>query len=131
MEHLLDGSPIAGRLRERIVEVTGGNPLFIEEMLSRLIDDGLLESAAELPLPTTVNVLLQSRLDALAPEQRRLLEEGSIEGKVFHRGAVEALASPARRDGIDACLTALVRMALVRPTSPPSRASAPTVSGTC
>ena len=93
MEHLLDGSPIAGRLRERIVEVTGGNPLFIEEMLSRLIDDGLLESAAELPLPTTVNVLLRSRLDALAPEQRRLLEEGSIEGKVFHRGAVEALAS--------------------------------------
>ena len=125
LDEYLASAPGASALKNRIIEVTGGNPLFLEEMLARLIEDGVLylreerwevrDPAPDIALPTTVQVLVGSRLDALQPEQRRVLEDATIEGKVFHRGAVEALASADRRAGVEACLAALVRKDLIRP----------------
>ena len=53
-----------------------------------------------------LKALLAARLDQLDPAERRVLERGSVEGEVFHRGAVQALDTggdagddPARRAG--------------------------------
>ncbi len=96
-------------LRERIVQVAEGNPLFLEEMLALLRDSG----GAAVEVPPTIHALLAARLDQLDPAERSVLERGSVEGRTFHRGAVAALSDS---DGsIDQRLVALVRKELVRP----------------
>ena len=46
----------------------------------------------EVEVPPTLRALLAARLDQLDPAERRVLERGAVEGEVFHRGAVQALA---------------------------------------
>jgi class 3 adenylate cyclase/tetratricopeptide (TPR) repeat protein len=99
-------------LRNRILQVAEGNPLFLEEMLGLVRDSG----GAEVEVPATIHALLAARLDQLDPAERRVLERGSVEGRTFHRGAVAALADG---DGsIDQRLLSLVRKELVRPDRP-------------
>jgi class 3 adenylate cyclase/tetratricopeptide (TPR) repeat protein len=99
-------------LRDRILQVAEGNPLFLEEMLALLRDSG----GAEVEVPPTIQALLAARLDQLDPDERSVLERGSVEGRTFHRGAVAALADG---DGaVDQRLVALVRKELVRPDRP-------------
>src|SRR5262249_59809695 len=60
--------------------------------------------------------LLAARLDQLDARERAVLERGAVEGKTFHRGAVEALAPEERQ--VPEKLMALVRKELVRPDEP-------------
>jgi class 3 adenylate cyclase/tetratricopeptide (TPR) repeat protein len=100
---------VGEELRERILQVAEGNPLFLEEMLALVRDSG----GAEVEVPPTIHALLAARLDQLDPDERSVLEHGSVEGRTFHRGAVAALADG---DGsVDQRLIALVRKELVRP----------------
>jgi class 3 adenylate cyclase len=111
-DRLLDElGDIASVLRERIAATAEGNPLFLEEMLAlvRASEDG------EITVPPTIQALLSARLDQLDPAERAVLERGSVEGRVFHQSAVQALANgeaPTQR------LVALVRKQLVRPDTP-------------
>ena len=107
---LLDGlGGVGDRLRDRIVQVAEGNPLFVEEMLALVRDS----SGGDVEVPPTIQALLAARLDQLDPADRSVLERGSVEGRIFHRGAVAALADA---DGsVDRRLVALVRKELVRP----------------
>jgi class 3 adenylate cyclase len=99
-------------LRERILQVAEGNPLFLEEVLGLVRDSG----GAEVEVPPTIQALLAARLDQLDPAERSVLERGSVEGRIFHRGAVAALDDG---DGsVDQRLIALVRKELVRPDRP-------------
>jgi class 3 adenylate cyclase/tetratricopeptide (TPR) repeat protein len=96
-------------LRDRILQVAEGNPLFLEEMIGLVRDSG----EAEVEVPPTIHALLAARLDQLDPAERSVLERGSVEGRTFHRGAVAALTE---EDGsVDQRLLALVRKELVRP----------------
>ena len=99
-------------LRSRIREAAEGNPLFVEEMIA------LAQESAdgEVMVPPTIQALLAARIDQLAPEERDLLQCGSVEGRVFHRGAVQALAPEAAE--VSARLTGLVRKELIRPGKP-------------
>ena len=67
----------------------------------------------EVSVPGTIQALLAARLDQLEPSERRVLERGSVEGRVFHRGAVQALAPD--EEQLEGRLTELVRKELVRP----------------
>ena len=90
-----------------------------------LIDDGLLrldggtwravDDLAELTVPPTIQLLLAARLDRLDAEERAVIERGSVEGKVFHGGAVASLASDALRPNVPTRLLALARKELIRP----------------
>src|SRR5262249_9014772 len=86
-----------------------GNPLFIEEMLAMLLESG----EREVRVPPTIKALLSARVDQLDPAERVVLGRGSVEGQLFHRGAVEAMAMPAVP--AERQLVALVRKELVRP----------------
>ncbi|MGI8420847.1 MAG: AAA family ATPase, partial [Gaiellaceae bacterium] len=109
IEALLDDVVMVADLRGRIREAAEGNPLFVEEMLAmvRASTDG------QVVVPPTIQALLAARLDQLDPSERAVLEHGSVEGKIFHRGAVEALTPDESR--VPTRLMALVRKELVRP----------------
>jgi class 3 adenylate cyclase/tetratricopeptide (TPR) repeat protein len=96
-------------LRTRIRDAAEGNPLFVEEMVALIqqSDDG------EVTVPPTIQALLAARLDQLEPRERDVLQCGSVEGRIFHRGAVLAL-SPEEAQ-VTARLTGLVRKELIRP----------------
>ena len=109
IEELLVDEQLDDALRGRIREAAEGNPLFVEEMVAMVRES----HGGEVVVPPTIQALLAARLDQLDPSERGVLERGSVEGRVFHRGAVEALAP----DGASAGrrLTSLVRKELVRP----------------
>ncbi|HEU4355245.1 MAG TPA: hypothetical protein VFT27_06615 [Actinomycetota bacterium] len=108
-----------------ILEAAEGNPLFVDEMLGMLIDDGLLrsedagwvavEDLANVTLPPTIQLLLAARLDRLDAEERAVIERGSVEGKVFHTGAVATLSPETLRPNVSRRLLALARKELIRP----------------
>ena len=109
-EQLIAGlGGVGDGLRERILQVAEGNPLFLEEMLALVRDSG----GAEVEVPPTIQALLAARLDQLDPAERSVLERGSVEGRTFHRGAVAALSNG--EGSVDQRLVALVRKELVRP----------------
>jgi predicted ATPase/class 3 adenylate cyclase len=119
---LLGEGRLSDDARVRIATVAAGNPLFLEELFAMLVEEGVLvrENAAwratadlsRLAIPTTLASLLGARLDLLGAEPRAALEKGSIEGEVFHRGAVAALSE---RDVNDA-LETLLGKEYVRPS---------------
>ncbi len=72
--------------RTRVIKASEGNPLFLEEMVALARERGAVE------VPPTIQALLTARLERLDVEERELLERGAVEGEVFHRLAVKALA---------------------------------------
>jgi class 3 adenylate cyclase/tetratricopeptide (TPR) repeat protein len=125
VDNLLGRADIPADARARIMEAAEGNPLFVEEMLGMLIDDGLLqfddgtwravEDLARITVPPTIQLLLAARLDRLDAEERAVIERGSVEGKVFHSGAVKTLAPESLRPKVPSRLLALARKELIRP----------------
>ena len=107
---LLEGVEIDPETRRRILSTAEGNPLFLEEM-------ALLARGAEgaVDVPPTIQALMQARLDTLEDDERAVVDRGAVEGKVFHRGAVTALAPEANRVGVPGRLLSLVRKEVVRP----------------
>ena len=99
-------------IRARIVDAAEGNPLFVEEMVAMVREDGI---EGEVIVPPTIHALLQARLDRLGGDERTVIERGSVEGKIFHQGAVLALAPEVVRPAVGAHLLALVRKELIRP----------------
>jgi len=67
-----------------LVERCGGNPLYAEQFVRMLTERG------EGSLPETVQGIIAARLDALAPEEKALLQDGAVIGKVFWLGALGA-----------------------------------------
>ena len=82
----LIGTDVPEELRARIAAAAAGNPLFISEMVAMT-----QEAGDDVEVPASLKALLAARLDQLDPAERRVLECGSVEGEVFHRGAVQAL----------------------------------------
>jgi class 3 adenylate cyclase/tetratricopeptide (TPR) repeat protein len=130
VDQLLDGAPIPQVARDRIVTAAEGNPLFVEQLLSMLIDDGTLRrdgdrwetdgDLAELAIPGTIQALLAARLDLLSAQERAVIEPASVAGLVFERAAVEELTAEAVRAEVEAHLVSMTQKQLVRPETPPS-----------
>jgi class 3 adenylate cyclase/tetratricopeptide (TPR) repeat protein len=99
---------IGGPIRNQISRAAGGNPFFIGEMLA-MADTG----NGELTVPPTLQALLAARLDQLESAERIVLESAAVEGEVFHRGAVQALAPD--EPAVTPRLAALVRKELITP----------------
>ena len=129
IEGLLGSATLPGEIRTRITTVAEGNPLFVEEMLRMLVDDGRLVrkgeavgdewvatgDLADVRVPPTISALLSARLDRLSNDERVILEAAAVAGKEFHRGAVAALLPGGARAAIDVHLRSLTRKELVTP----------------
>lgn len=126
VDHLLGESDIAPEVRSRITDAAEGHPLYVEQFLSMLIDDGRLhqqdghwllelDGAATLDMPPTIAALLTARIDGLELNERAVMERGSVIGLAFYRGAVEELAPEVMPDTVGASLLQLCVKQLVAP----------------
>ena len=91
----------------RVIAASGGNPLFLEEMVAFVREQGTVA------VPHTIRALLAERLERLASDERELLQCGAVEGEVFHRGALLALLTEHQQGELDALLTGLTRKELI------------------
>ena len=111
IDNLLEGALLDEGARDRIATASEGNPLYVEEMLAMVREQG----DGEIAVPPTIHALLQARLDTLGADERVVMERGSVEGQVFHRGSVEELAPAPMRPELESHLSTLVRKELIRP----------------
>jgi class 3 adenylate cyclase/tetratricopeptide (TPR) repeat protein len=123
INNLLGGADIAADALARIVEAAEGNPLFVEQLLSMMIDGGLLRAengvwhTGDLDaawVPPTIQALLTARLDNLEREQRAVIDPASVIGHYFQQAAVEELVEEFVRDQVDERLDELARKQFVR-----------------
>ena len=125
IENLLGEATLEPAVASRIQEAAEGNPLFVEETLSMLMDDGLLRrdngrwvatgDLSEVRMAPSIQALIAARLDRLEGDERHVIERAAVEGKVFHQGSVRALAEGRARERVGTCLHSLVRKELIRP----------------
>jgi DNA-binding SARP family transcriptional activator len=111
MKHLVGGTAIPAETRERAAAVAEGNPLFLEQMLAVLVEQG---PSADLALPPTIHALLAARLDRLDLDEREVLEHASVIGKEFSHEPLVELVPAELRGGVDTHLDALQRRGLIR-----------------
>ena len=93
-----------------MVATAEGNPLFVEQLVAHFADDPDTES-----MPPTIQALLAARIDRLEPEERAVVQRGSVEGRLFHRGAVAALLDADTGASVGGTLLSLARKEFVRP----------------
>ncbi len=95
LEALTADRPLPPRVAEAIIAHAEGNPFFLEELAhtaSELVGDDGLETTA---LPATIQELLMTRLDGLAPAARRVAQTAAVLGREFPAGLVRELARTA------------------------------------
>src|SRR5215831_9008299 len=99
----LTGDPVLAEtpFAAAVIANAGGNPLFLEETVRMLRDQGLLElerwqsdEMSDVPIPTSVQGLISSRLDRLETKAKQLAHHASVIGAVFWAGAVAHLGAP-------------------------------------
>jgi len=88
---LLGSDATVERLKPVLIDRTGGNPLFLEESVRTLVETHALtgEHGAHrltrpldtIDIPVTVQAILASRIDGLAPEDKQILQTASVIGK--------------------------------------------------
>ncbi|HEX9991309.1 MAG TPA: adenylate/guanylate cyclase domain-containing protein [Acidimicrobiales bacterium] len=94
---------VPDELEELVVTAAEGNPFYIEELVKWLVEEGVIDTGGpawvvhedrlrEVRVPPTLKGVLQARLDALATEERVLLQRAAVIGRVFWDDAVEHLA---------------------------------------
>ena len=115
IDRLVADAPLDAQLRTRITSASAGNPLYVEEMLAMVREHGVGD---EIVVPPTIHALLQARIDSLDADVRVVMERGSVEGEVFHRGSVSELSPDPLRPAVGSHLATLVRKELIRSTSP-------------
>jgi class 3 adenylate cyclase/tetratricopeptide (TPR) repeat protein len=71
-----------------LIETSGGNPLFIEELASSLAER---PAGVVAGLPATVQAIIAARLDRLPVDERRVLQDASVIGATFWRGVLASL----------------------------------------
>ena len=122
--NLVGGAELPDRLIAKIAAAAEGNPLFVEELVSMLADDGVLVDAEggfrvartpdEIPVPATIELLLAARLDRLPTPERAALGRGAVIGRQFGASEVGELTPAADRPELLDRLLGLVRKELVR-----------------
>lgn len=123
--NLLGTTGVPPAVLSRITRTGEGNPLFVEQTLSMLIEDGLLRKedghwdatgdVAAVEIPPTISALVTARLDRLALEERAVMERASVVGQVFYTGAVRELCPETIAEQVPANLRTLTRKQLVGP----------------
>jgi len=130
LEHLAGEGALPKETSSRIAEAADGNPLFLEEMVGMLVEEGRLRredggwvvsdlGAWTLTTPPTIHAILAARLDRLEGEERAVLERASVIGQAFDEAALVALSPPSAGAEVPARLLSLVRKELLRPADAP------------
>ena len=119
---LLEQAVLPAELQAALLARAEGNPLYAEEYIRMLQDRGFLrredgawrfEGSDDLPLPETVQGIVAARLDSLSHEEKALVQDAAVLGKVFWAGAVAGVGG-SDRHGVEERLRALGRKEFLR-----------------
>lgn len=98
-------TPVSPRVVETLHTFTGGNPLYLTETLREQLEthgpETLLSDSGVLSVPSTLEGVLQSRLDRLPFEAGLTVRAAAVIGTPFWRGAITALLGTDRGDALD------------------------------
>jgi class 3 adenylate cyclase/tetratricopeptide (TPR) repeat protein len=123
IDDLVHDGRIDEGLRRRIAEAGDGNPLFVEEIVQMLREDGALDepapSRAAIAVPPTIHALMAARLDRLTPDEALAMRAAAVIGKTFSWDAVAELVPEALRLSTGGILQSLVRRQLITPDPSP------------
>ena len=130
METLLT-EPVPGlseELRARILERAEGVPFYAVETVRMLLDRGILVREGNgyrlegeigtLEVPETLHALIAARLDGLAPEERRAVQQAAVLGRTFTSKGLAAVSGLGEPE-VEALLGSLVRKEIVSLSSDP------------
>jgi len=102
ISRLLEIEAIPTDLRDQIIERSAGTPLFCEEFIQMLIDEGRLVhegpswravgAIEQIRVPQSINAVLAARLDGLADGEKRVLQAASVIGQRFQLGQLQELS---------------------------------------
>ncbi len=101
---VLEQAVLPAEIQTTLLDRAGGNPLYAEQFARLYMERG---SAEDLPLPETVQGLIAARIDGLPPDEKRLLQEAAVHGKVFWAGALAG-------DDVEQSLHSLERKGMLR-----------------
>ncbi|MBM2823533.1 MAG: family ATPase [Thermoleophilia bacterium] len=94
ISHVLERSLLPAEIQQILLERSEGNPLYAEQFAQLYLERG---SAEDLPLPETLQGIVAARLDGLSTDEKDVLQDASVVGKVFWTGALrrdEAKTTP-------------------------------------
>jgi class 3 adenylate cyclase/tetratricopeptide (TPR) repeat protein len=111
--HLQGETDVDSELLSRITEAAEGNPLFVEQLLAMIAENGA--ATGDLAIPPSIHALLAARLDRLAPDERAVIEGAAVIGKEFWRGAIGELVSSVEGGAAGASLMTLARKEFIEP----------------
>jgi class 3 adenylate cyclase/tetratricopeptide (TPR) repeat protein len=121
-ENLLRVSDLPENLRTQILERAGGNPLFLEEIIRGLAEQGVLRRQGDFwvatghvdrwTIPGTLRGVLAARIDGLPTEGKRALQHAAVVGRFFTYRALQALSEG--DEDLDRALAQLLRADLIR-----------------
>ncbi len=118
IRHLLDELPAPADAIRLLLDRAEGNPFYAQELLRMVIETGSLvrsngewELARPLPatLPDTVQGVIASRIDMLPIQEKRVLQDAAVVGRIFWSGVLQRLGSSA----VEAILDVLLEKGLV------------------
>jgi tetratricopeptide (TPR) repeat protein len=89
---LFERSVLPAETQHRLIEQAGGNPLYAEEFV-RLAQQ---RTGSEPAMPESVQAIIAARIDGLPSEDKRLLQQAAVIGKVFWLGGLAALSADDR-----------------------------------
>ncbi len=124
--NLLKIKGIPKKITDRIIERSGGNPFFIEEVVRSFIDFGYIQSTEDgfavaddlenISIPNSINEVIMSRVDSLDEQMRSLLRIASVIGRnFFHRILAELLAETGMyKQPLEETLAALKQLQFIR-----------------
>lgn len=130
LENMMGGAQLPPSVRDTVLRGADGNPLFVEQLVSMLVDTGILvevdgqweptRELSQLEIPPSIQALLSARLDLLDAVDRGVVEPASVIGLEFSAVAVAGLAPPTVREQVADRLETMVRKRLVRPAPMPT-----------
>lgn len=119
LSHLLEIDALPDSLRQQIIRRSAGTPLFCEEFIHMLIDEGRLireggswkssDAAGPIEVPQTINAVLAARLDGLPEVEKSALQAASVIGERFDQSQLQDLVG----DELESVLESLRRKGLV------------------
>jgi predicted ATPase len=125
VEQLLEDAVLPDAVRDRIVTASEGNPLFAQQILSMLVEEGTLHrdgdvlvadgDISDVAIPGTIHALLSARLDRLSPQERSVIEPAAVIGLMFEERAVTELAPDTVRPQVAAHLETMTKKQLLEP----------------
>lgn len=85
----------------RLLDGTGGNPFFIEEMVRALAQSGalvgrpgayrLIPTAPPIDVPATIHAVIAARIDRLPPGEKQLLQTAAVLGREFRQDVLHRI----------------------------------------